>query len=364
MGAKASAIFPSPVDEDDKLTNSQILDLIKALSREDLRTEILNGSPRLAAAFEKLGLTGESIVQGHKLVAEKETLSSKQVIEDAKVGEVSMALRSQYALAAQGAETAVGPLVKKYEDQIKETQVALGRSFSWDKDNLEATIKSLEAARDDIKPSLEAARAAKAHLQEEAMVALLPQVGESMQKYDIAQDAILADPEQAAGSDEIAEICKEVISKIDAATAPKSQTLSAEAQKLFDGKAGENTSSLEYLAALLTDAEACKASLDPRIAAIAERFPGATAELAPIKGVGRGLEKTTQDYAMQFPRLRDLARCSIKCSDTMTAKLVLQKVISSPEWTIIAVKDRMSRGFNSGQIGGSCRVSRRSPLLL
>ena len=363
MGAKASAI--SPVEEDTQLTAPQVLEKIKPLTQQELCAEIRDGSPWLAAAFEKLGLDGGTIAQGLKLVAEKEVLSSKQVIEDAKVGVVSMALRSQYALAAQAAETAVGPLVKKYEDQIKETQVALGRATdSRDREKLEATIKSLEAAHDDIKPSLEAARAAKAHLQEEAMVALLPQVGESMQKYDIAQDAILADPEQAAGSDEIAEICKEVISKIDAATAPKSQTLSAEAQKLFDGKAGENPSSLEYFAALLSDAERCKATLDPKIVAIAEKIDGATAELAPLKGAGRGLEKTTQDYAMEFPRLRDLARCSIKCSDTMTAKLVLQKVISSPEWTIIAVKDRMSRGFNSGQIGGSCRVSRRSPLLL
>ena len=357
MGAGVSTA--SPVDTLSNLSDSQVRDKIARLSLQDLSTAICDGSPLLAAAFVKLGLTGASIVKGDKLAKEKDILSPAQVVSDAKRGEISMSLRAQYALATQSAEAALAPLVTRYEKMIEDTEEALRRAeYSDQKESLQKNIDSLKKLLEDVRPSLDAARATnqQGQLREDAMVALLPQVAKSMSEYDDAQNAILADPEQAAASDEIAKIakmCNEALGGIE--TSVTSQTLSAEAQALFGGTAGADTKSLECLQALMFDATACKERLDREVALIAVEIEGATAESAPLKGVERAMEKTVQDYAGEFPRLRDLSRCSLKCESTIVARKALEMVIASGAWEIVAIKDRMSRDFNSGQIGGRCQ---------
>ena len=354
----------SPVDTLSNLSDSQVRDKIARLSLEDLSTAIRDGSPLLAAAFEKLGITGASIVKGDKLAKEKDILSPAQVVSDAKRGEISMSLRAQYALATQSAEAALAPLVTRYEKMIEDTEEALRcAEWPWQTEPLQKTIDSLKKLLEDVRPSLDAARATnqQGQLREDAMVALLPQVAKSMSEYDDAQNAILADPEQAAASDEIAKICNEALGGIE--TSVTSQTLSAEAQALFGGTAGADTKSLECLQALMFDATACKERLDREVALIAVEIEGATAESAPLKGVERAMEKTVQDYAGEFPRLRDLSRCSLKCESTIVARKALEMVIASAAWEIVAIKDRMSRDFNSGQIGGRCQSVYSDPWL-
>ena len=149
----------------------------RTVSSKDLQVMLDTRDSAMFDLLEANGIDGKALERLLKKHREGDPLANDTFLGAASRGEIPMAAKAQHALSTSS-------VIKMLSDEIVLLDAQIDGASRTD---------SLKAQRAEIDNSLKAARITAADLREHAMGALMPQVADSMARYNQAQAEILAD---------------------------------------------------------------------------------------------------------------------------------------------------------------------------